>query len=173
VTRSGTPSTAVRAAITLAVLAGSLVLGGCARPGQLGWQPPPPAPEAPVAPAVAPAVPPAGFALFSSGLVDDDVTMRSRGPAKFAVRTVVLAPGESTGWHRHPGTELSLVRTGEVTVQREGECDPVRHPAGDGTHVPDGEPHVVRNDGAVPAELVVTHLLDPAAPDTEAVPPAC
>jgi quercetin dioxygenase-like cupin family protein len=156
----------------------AVVLGGCARPGQLGHPPPVPEP-APVAPAGAPlglpdtatALPSGG--LLSSGLVDERVSMRTTGPAEFSVETVVLAPGESTGWHRHPGSELSLVRSGEVTVQRAEACEPVRYAAGDGLFVDDGTPHVVRNEGAAPAELVVTHLLTPGAPEEEDVEPGC
>ena len=152
------------------------LLGGCAQPGQLGHEQPEPAVEpAPVAPAALPPAPraPAPGGLLSSGLVEDRVSMRSTGPAEFSVETVVLAPGESQPWHRHPGTELSLVRSGEVTVQRGEGCEPARYSAGDGVFVGDGEPHVVRNEGPVPAELVVTQLLAPGAPDDEPVEPVC
>jgi quercetin dioxygenase-like cupin family protein len=155
------------------------LLSGCAQPGQLGSPLPAPAVDpALVAPAAAPSgtplvAPPGGAVLLSSGLVDDPVSVRTTGPAEFAVHTVVLPAGENTGWHRHPGTEMSIVRSGAVTVQRADACDPAIHPAGDGVFVADGEPHIVRNDGPVPAELVVTSLLAPAAPDSEDVPPAC
>jgi quercetin dioxygenase-like cupin family protein len=162
--------------MALAAVLGTGVLSGCAQPGQLGHPLPATAAEpAPVEPAEAPpglpATPPAG--LLSSGFIDDNVSMRTTGPAEFSVGTVVLAPGESMGWHRHPGTELSLVRSGEVTVQRGEGCEPARYSAGDGMFVGDGEPHVVRNEGPVPAELVVTQLLAPGAPDDEDVEPAC
>jgi quercetin dioxygenase-like cupin family protein len=99
--------------------------------------------------------------------------MRTTGPAAYSVRTVVLQPGESTEWHRHPGTELSIVQSGQVTVLREDDCDPTRYSRGDAVFFADGQPHLARNDGAVPAELVVTYLLDPGAPDQSDVPPAC
>ncbi len=155
-------------------------MAGCAQPGQLGHPlPAPAAAPAPVAPAGAPLGLPAQVqappvtGLLSSGLVDERVTMRSTGPAEFSVETVVLGPGESTPWHRHPGTELSLVRSGEVTVQRGEKCEPMRYSAGHGVFVGDAEPHLVRNAGPVPAELVVTQLLAPGAPEDEAVEPAC
>jgi quercetin dioxygenase-like cupin family protein len=99
--------------------------------------------------------------------------MRTTGPAVYSVETVVLRPGESTGWHRHPGTELAIVRTGEVTVLREDGCEPARYTAGEAVFVENGSPHLASNDGRVPAEIVVTHLLDPGAPDRTTVPPAC
>jgi quercetin dioxygenase-like cupin family protein len=65
------------------------------------------------------------------------------------------------------------VRSGEVTVQRGEKCEPARYAAGDGVFVDDGEPHVVRNEAAAPAELVVTRLLTPGAPEEQVVEPAC
>jgi quercetin dioxygenase-like cupin family protein len=149
----------------------ALLLTGCAQPGQLGSAPEPvpaPLPAPPPAPA-----PPAGPVLVATGRVEDRVTMRTTGPAAYSVRTVVLQPGESTEWHRHPGTELSIVQSGQVTVLREDDCDPARYSRGDGVFIADGQPHLMRNGGTVPAELVVTHLLDPGAPGQSDVPPAC
>jgi quercetin dioxygenase-like cupin family protein len=162
-TRPGT-GVGLLVVVALAVVA----LASCAQPGQLGH----PLPAAPPGPAPAPPASPAA-GLLSSGLVDERVSMRSAGPAVFSVETVVLGPGESMPWHRHPGTELSLVRSGEVTVQRGDNCEPLRYSAGHGVFVGDAEPHVVRNDGPVPADLVVTQLLAPGAPGDEAVEPAC
>jgi quercetin dioxygenase-like cupin family protein len=148
------------------------LLTGCAQPGQLG------SPPAPAPPAAAPAsptatAPPAGPVLLGTGRVGDAVTVRTPGPSVFSVRTVVLPPGGTTGWHRHPGTEMSIVNSGAVTLLREDDCDPVQYGAGDAVFIPDGEPHLARNDGPVPAELVVTYLLAPDAEDRSAVPPSC
>jgi quercetin dioxygenase-like cupin family protein len=109
----------------------------------------------------------------ATGRVEERVTMRTTGPASYSVRTVVLQPGESTEWHRHPGTELSIVQSGQVTVLREDDCAPTRYSRGDAVFFADGQRHLARNDGAVPAELVVTYLLDPGAPVRSAVLPAC
>jgi hypothetical protein len=102
------PATGART-IVLMALAGVL-LGGCAQPGQLGSALPASEPAPAAAAGTAPGLPAAsapGPGLFSSGLVEDGVSMRSTGAAEFAVATIVLAPGESTPWHRHPGTEVS------------------------------------------------------------------
>ena len=151
------------------------VLGGCAQPGQLGHpvEAPTPAPEQETAPVAVPSPVPTAPPLVSSGLVEGGVSMRSSGPAQYSVRTVVLAPGESTGWHRHPGQELVLVSSGEIAVQRDDECAPARYAAGEGVFVPDREAHLMRNDGPLPAELVVSRLLTPGMRDEEDVPPAC
>jgi quercetin dioxygenase-like cupin family protein len=99
--------------------------------------------------------------------------MTTLGPADVSVRTVELAPGESTGWHRHPGFETTIVNAGELTVQTAEQCAPRRVGAGEAVFVPDAEPHVMRNDGTVPAQLVVTQVLAPGAADRSGVAAAC
>ncbi len=153
----------------VAILGGLALLAGCAQPGQLGH------PEAPTpAPAAAPVPTPAVVpGIDESGLVDAPVTVRTPGPAVFAVRTVTMAPGESTGWLRRPGTETAIVRSGVVTVLTSKDCGGSRFAGGDAVFVPDARPQLMRNTGTVPAELVVTTLLAPGAPDREVVPDPC
>jgi len=156
------------------LLGGGLLLGACAQPGQLG-QPVPAAPAPVAAPAVAPAPAPAVPAEVeeATGTVDAKVTIRTPGPAVYAVRTVVLAPGETQEWHRHPGTEMVIVRRGAVTLGREGGCTPARFGEGEALFVGDAVPHRLANDGTAPAELVVTTLLAPGVPDSEDVSSPC
>lgn len=151
----------------------ALVLTGCAQPGQLGHAGPEPvATVLPAAPPPAPP-PPTGPVMLGSGRVEGRVNIRTTAPAEYSVQTVVLRPGESSGWHRHPGPELTVVRSGEITLLREDDCDPARYPPGEAVFVPDGQPHLLRNDGPVPAELMVTYLVAPGVPDRAVVPPAC
>lgn len=159
-----------RGLVTAALAAGVVLLGGCAEPGQLGSSVPSPAPAAQAAPAPAPAE---GTRLLGTGLVAEPVEVRTPGPAVYTVRTEVLAPGESTGWHAHPGTELSVVTAGRVTLVREGACDPVSHGEGDAAFVADAVPHEMRNEGTAPATLVAASLLAPGAPARRDAPPAC
>lgn len=42
------------------------------------------------------------------------------GPATMTVRELILAPGETTPWHRHPGAVLVAVKSGTLT--REVGC---------------------------------------------------
>jgi quercetin dioxygenase-like cupin family protein len=149
------------------------VLAGCAHPGQLGHPLPAPEPAAPTAAAPVPPAAPQLPALLGSGRVEGSVSMRSPGPAVYSVRTETLAPGASTGWHRHPGTELTIVKSGSIRVQRADRCEGTRYEAGDAAFVGDKQPHEVSNDGDVPAELVITYLLDPAKPDRTDVPDPC
>jgi Uncharacterized conserved protein, contains double-stranded beta-helix domain len=147
---------------------------GCARPGELGSTEPAAAqPPAPSAAAPAPPAPPTGPVLIGSGRIEDKVALRTLGPAVFSVRTVVVPPGGTTGWHRHPGTEMSVVKSGTITLLRENACEPAMIGPGQAVFIPDAQPHLARNDGTEPAELVVTYLLAPDAPDRGDVPPAC
>jgi quercetin dioxygenase-like cupin family protein len=162
---------------TAALLLGGLLLGGaplaaCAQPGQLGH--PLPAPAAPAPRPVAPAEPAARATVEPvSGTVDSRVTIRTPGPAVYSVRTVVLAPGASLGWQRHPGTEMAVVRAGAVRVVRQGECEPARYAVGQALFVGDAVPYRMTNDGSEPAELLVSMLLAPGAPESTDTEPAC
>ena len=154
------------------------VLGGCARPGQLGQAAPAPAAvAAPAPPPQAPPPPPrpepVGPVELGTGTVDSRISIRTSGPREYSVRTEVLEPGESMGWQRHPGTELAIVRGGAVTLVREGACTPARFTTGDALFVGDAVPHRLTNDGSAPAELLVTELLTPGEPQSTQVSPAC
>jgi quercetin dioxygenase-like cupin family protein len=149
-----------------AVLAWTVV-AGCAEPGQLGQ------PDADGAPAVVAVPAPQLPQLLGSGLVEQPLQIRTPGPAVYSVRTVILPPGVSIGWHRHPGTETSIVTAGAVTMELEDGCEPVVYEEGSALFVPDAVPHTLRNEGAVTAELVVAYLLAPGAPDQLSAPPAC
>ena len=164
-----TPRPSRTARVAALLLGGGVLVGACAQPGQLG-QPVPAAPAAVMAP-----VAPAGPAVLepATGTMDAKVSIRTPGPAVYAVRTAVLAPGETQEWHRHPGTEMAIVRTGAVTLVRDGACTPARFGEGQALFVADGDTHRLTNDGTVAAELVVTTLLAPGTPETEDVPSPC
>jgi quercetin dioxygenase-like cupin family protein len=167
-----TPRPSRTARVAALLLGGGVLVGACAQPGQLGQ----PVPAVPVAPAAvvapgAPAVP--AVVEPATGTMDAKVSIRTPGPAVYAVRTVVLAPGETQEWHRHPGTEMAIVRTGAVTLVRDGGCTPARFGEGQALFVADGAAHRLINDGTVAAELVVTTLLAPGAPENEDVPSPC
>ena len=57
---------------------------------------------------------------------------------------VILGPGESTGWHSHPGPAVMLVKSGELTVYMgEGGCSRRQYSAGQ-AFVDSGKGHVYR-----------------------------
>jgi quercetin dioxygenase-like cupin family protein len=115
----------------------------------------------------------ASSVLLGKGLIEDGVQLDTGGPAAFSVFVKTIPPGGSTGWHRHDGSETSIVTKGELTFLRAGACTPVVYRAGQGVFVPAGTAHLARNDGAVPAEVVVTYLLKPGAPDRVDTPAPC
>lgn len=111
--------------------------------------------------------------LVGSGTIEDGATIRNARPVTFSVRTLVLPPGGRTGWHQHPGTEMSIVKAGAITLFRGPDCEAAEYAAGDAVLVPSNTPHLARNDGAEDAELVVTYLLAPDTPERSEAPPAC
>jgi quercetin dioxygenase-like cupin family protein len=171
------PRTARRAATTaLAVALLIIPVAGCAQAGQLGHPDAepvvtPPAPPSPVP--VAPPAPPKGPVEVGAGLVGERLNLRTTGPVEYSVQTLVLAPGEDTGWQRLPGTELTIVKSGQVALQRSDSCAAAPVAPGSTVVVPENRPHVLRNTGSRPAELVVTRLLPPGSPDRTEVAPAC
>ncbi|ANY06702.1 cupin domain-containing protein [Pseudonocardia sp. HH130630-07] len=175
------PSTGV----VLLVLAGGL-LAGCAQPGQLGHEPgagpagagaqAPPEPGAgpagPAQPGV-PAVPLAQAGSDARGELQRPVDISTPGPAELLIRTEVLAPGQATGWVRHPGTVVSAVRSGTLTVQRAGRCEPQDFGSGEAFFLGDGEPNELRNDGREPVVLTRSELLAPGEPEREPTDSRC
>lgn len=159
--------------IVAAVGLAGIVATGCAQPGQLGHPAPAPAAAPVPSPAPEPEPDPGLPALLGTGLIDYPVEIETPGPAVYSVRTEVVPPGGTTGWHIHPGTETAVVTAGRVTLVSEEDCDPADYGTGDALFVPDAVPHEARNDGPVPAEIVVTYLLAPGAPDRVDAPPAC
>ncbi|BBF98879.1 MULTISPECIES: cupin domain-containing protein [Pseudonocardia] len=177
------------------LLAAAALLAGCAQSGQLGHESGADAPgaDAPAAGAPAepeqpgtgpddptatalPGVPGAPVAQAGSdtrATLEQPVEISTPGPAELLVRTEVLQPGQVTGWIRHPGTATSAVRSGELTVQRAGRCEPQTFRTGEAFFLGDGEPNELRNDGPEPVVLTRSQLLAPDVAEREPVEPAC
>ncbi len=73
-----------------------------------------------------------------------------------------FAPGSDSGWHSHPGPSLVFVVAGTVTNYSSDDpaCSPRTYSAG--TNFVDGggkDSHLLRNEGAVPAETIAVQLL--------------
>lgn len=163
-----------RIGLTMGVLAvAAMVATSCARPDELGREQAEPVPATTAAAPAPTSAAPAGPVLVGSGTIADPVEIDTPGAAVFSVRTVVVPPGGSTGWHLHPGTETSIVTAGEITLIRAEDCEPETYRAGDAVFIGDQVPHLARNDGTQPAEVVVTYLLAPGAPDRTDAPEAC
>ena len=89
---------------------------------------------------------------------------------------MTFAPGGTTGWHVHPGPVLVIVKTGSLTKYSAGDCTDQTYGAGQ-AFVENGptDENLVRNDGSVPAETIVTFITPPDTPirDDAPPPPGC
>ena len=91
--------------------------------------------------------------------VVDASTVRTNGPADLVLQVVTYGPGQSSGWHAHPGLHLVSVSSGVLTVYG-ADCQPQ-------TIVP-GVPylggdrlHLARNETEEPVEMAVTYVVQP------------
>ena len=104
----------------------------------------------------------------------DGIKVASKDAVSFTVEHLTFAPGGTTGWHVHPGPALIIVKAGAVT-NYSADCTAQTYTAGQAfvEHGPTDE-HMVRNNGSVPAETIVTFITPPGAPIREdAPPPGC
>jgi quercetin dioxygenase-like cupin family protein len=126
------------------------------------------------------ATPPAGITteILGSGTTlggfkihVDGIKVESKGAASFTVAHLTFAPGGTTGWHVHPGPVLVTVISGSVT-KFSADCTAQTYTAGQ-AFVENGpaDENMVRNDGSVDAQTIVTFLNPPGAPIREDAPP--
>jgi quercetin dioxygenase-like cupin family protein len=92
--------------------------------------------------------------------------LRTTPAAPAPVTTVGLTentyqPGHSSGWHTHPGAHSVVVLEGVLTIVDEA-CRQLDVGAG-GSWIGGRDPHLVRNDTASPARLVITFAFDQAS----------
>jgi len=88
-------------------------------------------------------------------------------------------PGQSTGWHSHPGPSLIFVVSGSVTNYESHArgCAGVTYPAGTSFIDAGGrDMHMLRDDGTVPAETIAVQFIPSGQPrriDQPVVPDGC
>jgi quercetin dioxygenase-like cupin family protein len=113
----------------------------------------------------------AGFKIHVDGM-----KVSSKHAVGFTVAHLTFAPGGSTGWHVHPGPVLVIVKAGSVTKYSADDCTAQTYTAGQ-AFVENGptDENMVRNNGSVPAETIVTFITPPGAPvrDDAPPPPGC
>ena len=102
----------------------------------------------------------------------DGIKVESKDAAGFTVAHLTFAPGGTTGWHAHPGPVLVIVTTGSVTKYSAQDSVAQTYTAGQ-AFVENGpaDENMVRNDGSVPAETIVTLITPPGAPIRDDAPP--
>ena len=134
-----------------------------------------------VAAAAAVATPSSGVSaqILSSGVKAEGldvnragIALKTKGAVQVVTQSVTLAPGATTGWHRHPGVPFATVTRGTVKLYR-ANCQALDFTAGQVfTHTSD-DIHVVRNESAAGAAFVVTYIKPsptPALPNSVDVP---
>jgi quercetin dioxygenase-like cupin family protein len=97
----------------------------------------------------------AGPIRWRSSYQDFDVVLKSEQSTDLEVTTGLAHPGGHTGWHYHPGPVFVLVKTGTLTVYEadDDKCRGRTYAAGS-AFIEGTTPHIVRNEGAVDAEIV-------------------
>ena len=88
-----------------------------------------------------------------------------KGPMDLATVHVTVAPGGSIGWHSHPGPTLVEVKAGTVTLYEARGCTRRQVSAGGAFAEEPGDVHLLRNEGTVTAETIVTFIA-PVGADT-------
>jgi quercetin dioxygenase-like cupin family protein len=74
-----------------------------------------------------------------------------------------IAPQGSTGWHTHPGEEISYIMEGEGEIMVEGK-PALKVKTGDGFVIPNGAKHEAHNTGVGPLKLSVVYLIEKGKP---------
>ncbi|MER5768456.1 cupin domain-containing protein [Streptomyces sp. NPDC001985] len=103
--------------------------------------------------------------VLAQGVSEKRLKLRARGRSDVVVRTIVIDPGGSTGWHYHDGHMLVVVQSGTLTRTLE-DCSVEVAPAGSAFVEPSGEDHrhVGRNLGTEPVVLYATYVLPKGSP---------
>ncbi len=108
------------------------------------------------------ATPPSGTISrnqLAVGKVTDAIDIQRSEPTDFHIDVVTIDPGGNSGWHTHPGPEYSVIKAGEIILERAPNCDPITLKAGQGFFTPGGTAHMAHNDGKDPAEIYVTYTV--------------
>ena len=90
-----------------------------------------------------------------------------------SVVTQVYEPGQTSGWHSHPGIHAVSVTSGVLTVHASG-C-PTRTYEPGRPYVGGQQPHMVANETDAPVTMTVTYLnpSSPPNPEPRTTPTAC
>jgi len=78
-----------------------------------------------------------------------------------------LAPGASSGRHRHPGTEVAYVLEGSMVIERDGETSTLK--PGDSLSDANGAVHSARNAGTTQTRTFTVYVVEKDKPLAEAV----
>lgn len=99
-----------------------------------------------------------GVVLLDSGVnfVGEQVHY-PKGVAKIKSMLATMAPGQTTGWHKHGVPTYGYILEGQITVDY-GDAGKTTYHAGDGVLEAMDHWHDGVNDGDVPARVVVVFM---------------
>jgi quercetin dioxygenase-like cupin family protein len=103
-----------------------------------------------------------GFGATTGVRVGDIALVRSVSDPTRAVRLrrIIVAPGGVIAWHDHTQVQgMALLVAGEMTELRNTCLDPLIYRAGDVAIEDADTAHSWRNDGAVDAVVLVSHIV--------------
>lgn len=100
------------------------------------------------------------------------ILLRADDPASPKYEAVMaiaeIAPGATSGKHRHPGVEVAYVLDGSVIIEHEGEA-PVTLHAGEAIKNM-AVVHNARNPGTKPVKILAVYIVEKGKPMAESVP---
>lgn len=86
------------------------------------------------------------------------IEVEGHGSTDVAMATVTWEPGQSSGWHHHPGVVLAVVKSGTLTMYNV-HCHKEVVTAGEGFVEASNRSHLVRNNGNVTAVVEATFIV--------------
>jgi quercetin dioxygenase-like cupin family protein len=106
----------------------------------------------------------------------DQTLFRTTGPVDMELQVLTYGPGQTSGWHLHPGVHLVTVLSGTLTVY-DAECQARIYGPGQ-PYVGGEELHLARNETDAPVEMAVTYVTRAGAPRhslrvAQPAPPGC
>lgn len=103
---------------------------------------------------------------------DWKLTLETQGELEVFHQDLVVGPGGSTGWHRHPGLLLITVKEGAIDFY-DKDCRKRTYAAGQ-SFTESAEPHNVFNRGSENARLFAAYIVKKGEPRRiESERPAC
>jgi quercetin dioxygenase-like cupin family protein len=97
---------------------------------------------------------------LGQGVMPDSLHITTSTPSQLTVQQVTIAAGGVVPWHTHPGWEDTILTSGQLTltIATDPGCMPRHLTPNTAFDVPAHTPHTARNQGSVPAVLVVTYM---------------
>jgi len=121
----------------------------------------------------APAAPSAGITRteLARGTVDHGYQVGGQAGSDVVTQSARIEPGGSSGWHTHPGAEIAIIKSGTLTFFDADDPDCQARSLSAGQVIARmGHPHLARNLGKEPVEIIVTYVDVP--PGAAAAQPA-